>query len=347
MVKKRETKPIKITLEKKENNINAVKHFLDTLEVGSSISYKNLNIFPIFRSTDTLSIKKLKTLSEAIKDDIVEIKETGTVSEIEVINKSKDTKILILEGETIKGGAQNRVVNTTVILDENSSIKIPTSCIQKNRWNGFDKPFKETGYVNPKILYTLNKTVYDSLCTHENEPSMERGRGSSLMCYASNQSVMWNEIHTTLMSVGSSDRSEDLHSIYKEKEPDIEEAYSKIKKYLPQSNEWVGVASVIDGKIFLIDICDHNDIAQYHLERLIKSHIVQALMSNSAVETGISVDTIISTMNTLSVKEYKIFKSGTKESKEFRYNEKDEAISVSLYNDEVVHILYAKGLDNA
>ena len=69
-------------------------------------------------------------------------------------------------------------------------------------------------------------------------------------------------------------------------------------------------------------------------------------MSSSISDVDTSIDTIVQLIDGLNLKDYKLFGSGTKESKELRYNGKDEAMSISLYNEEVVHILYTKGLDN-
>lgn len=336
MVKKREGKPVQVIKVVMDKN-KTVKKFLDTLEVGSPISYDNLTIFPIFRPIEK-RIEKLKTLSEALELKIVDIKETGTVSEIEIVNKSDDTKILILEGETIKGGAQNRVINTTIILDEKSSIRVPTTCVQQHRWNTFDAPFTKTDYSPPDVLTSLSASVSRSMST-------SRGSGGSI-CYAADQTQIWDKCSVNLGYVSSGDSTGDIHSVYKEKAPDIDKAYSKIKPYLPTGEDWVGIISVIDNMWFLGDICDEHDIAKNHLERLIKSHIYQALVSQNRVQSSYTQEFIVEFLDKFGQIEYEQFDSLTKNGKEFRYSEKSESLeqnaSILFYKDELVHFLLSQ-----
>ena len=357
MVKKREGKEIKIRYKKEIKKISrsgVLKTFLDTIEIGAPISYKNLTIFPVFRPQKK-RVEKLKTLSEALSAGIVEIKETGVVREIEIINKSDDTKILILEGETIKGGAQNRVINTTVILDEKASVKVPTTCVQQHRWNGFDAPFTKTDYSPPSLLCDLNTSVYKSMMSSKKSmdnyiddvglDEIRRGGRSDEpipLCYNANQSMIWNTTAGYLSEAGSNDLTGDLHSAYKEKKIDIDDAYNKIKPYLPSEKDWVGIVSIINAEWILLDVCDEQDIAKHHLERLIRSHIYEALVSKESVESSKTTDDIVAELTKLSEKKYDEFDSLTKNGKELRYQKNNENISILFYKDDIIHILFSR-----
>ena len=43
--------------------------------------------------------------------------------------------VLILGGDTIIGGAQNRIVNITILLKAAAKTPIPVSCREMGRWN--------------------------------------------------------------------------------------------------------------------------------------------------------------------------------------------------------------------
>ena len=63
---------------------------------------------------------------------MTEVGEGGTVPELKVINKSP-RMILILDDEELVGAKQNRIVNTTMLVQGNSIIIIPVSCVEQGR----------------------------------------------------------------------------------------------------------------------------------------------------------------------------------------------------------------------
>ena len=44
--------------------------------------------------------------------------------------------VLLMEGETVTGGRQNRVLNVSVLIPAGATIDIPVSCVEQGRWNG-------------------------------------------------------------------------------------------------------------------------------------------------------------------------------------------------------------------
>jgi hypothetical protein len=62
----------------------------------------------------------------------MEIDEGGSVPELRVQNKSA-SMILILDGEELVGAKQNRIVNTTILIQGKSTTVIPVSCVEQGR----------------------------------------------------------------------------------------------------------------------------------------------------------------------------------------------------------------------
>ncbi|MFX1388228.1 MAG: ARPP-1 family domain-containing protein, partial [Promethearchaeota archaeon] len=83
-----------------ENPLSFLK--LDTTQV-----YKNMTVIPIIiqddKFIDFISIKEAEEL------ELIDILETDTVGQLEVINKS-DKQILIPFGMTVHGGKQDRTI---------------------------------------------------------------------------------------------------------------------------------------------------------------------------------------------------------------------------------------------
>ena len=94
-----------------------IKGHLEQAKAGRKQSYKNLAIFPLL-STYCLDLEYL-LLDEALSESamgVVELGEEGSVQELKVINKSPQM-ILILDGEELVGAKQNRIINTTILIN--------------------------------------------------------------------------------------------------------------------------------------------------------------------------------------------------------------------------------------
>jgi len=98
--------------------------FLDQLKVGRKQTYKNLALYPLL-STYSAGLEYL-LLDEALSEgliEVVEVSEGGSVPELKVMNKSVKL-VLILDGEELVGAKQNRIVNTTILVDRKSTLVI-------------------------------------------------------------------------------------------------------------------------------------------------------------------------------------------------------------------------------
>ena len=122
-----------------ENPLSFLK--LDTPQV-----YENMTVIPIIiqddKFIDFVSIKEAEEL------ELVEILETDTVGQLEVINKS-DKQILIPFGMTVHGGKQDRTIWEPILLPVGGKEKIvkhnpgkvkqkytiPAKCVEQSRWN--------------------------------------------------------------------------------------------------------------------------------------------------------------------------------------------------------------------
>jgi len=77
------------------------------------------------------------TLDEALVGGLIEVTEVsqgGAVPELKVVNTSP-RMVLILDGEELVGAKQNRIVNTTILVQAQSTTVIPVSCVEQGRWH--------------------------------------------------------------------------------------------------------------------------------------------------------------------------------------------------------------------
>jgi hypothetical protein len=116
-----------------------VQNYLNEAKVGRKQYHRNLAVYPLL-SKYTVGLEYI-TLDEALAEgliDVVERDEAGFVPELKVVNKSP-CMILILDGEELVGAKQNRIVNTTMLIQGKSTTVIPVSCVEQGRW-AYDSP---------------------------------------------------------------------------------------------------------------------------------------------------------------------------------------------------------------
>ena len=103
--------------------------------VSEPLRKNNLSVF--FLSSKVKKADNYLCFPEALKKGLISVNEVnkkGSVRYLKLSNKSNQ-KILVLESELITGNAlkQDRVVDRTNLVPENTTIMLEVSCCEKNR----------------------------------------------------------------------------------------------------------------------------------------------------------------------------------------------------------------------
>lgn len=107
------------------------------------------------------------SFSDAMQQHKITIKENNAeggadVSTLVVKNKSKDN-IILLSGEMVQGGKQDRAFGkTTIIHPGKSKNYVPVFCIEKGRWDDRAKPFKHAGTADANVRKQIDVTQRQS-----------------------------------------------------------------------------------------------------------------------------------------------------------------------------------------
>ncbi|MFX0007066.1 MAG: ARPP-1 family domain-containing protein [Promethearchaeota archaeon] len=171
----------------KNENIQIVnslfKNPLNFLKLDTPQTYENMTVIPIIlqddKFIDFISIKEAEEL------ELIEIIETDTVNQLEVINKS-DKQILIPFGMTVHGGKQDRTIWEPILLpvggkqsivSQNPGIhpqkyNIPAKCVEQSRWN----------YKKGRGFKTSNTRLHPNIAYEAISPAGQGG--------------VWNEIQS-------------------------------------------------------------------------------------------------------------------------------------------------------
>ena len=209
-----------------------IKNYLEQLKVGRKQSHKNLAMYPLL-STYNVGLEYL-LLDEALSKNLIEIVEKdsdGSVPELKVVNKSPQM-ILILDGEELVGAKQNRIVNTTILVNENATIVIPVSCVEHGRWS-YDSP----QFQSKKRMMSSNLRAMKS----EQVNYSVRDSGE----FRSDQGAIWDGIAEKANRMGAPSPTGAMAAIYDKERPSIEE-YVKPFRLIDSQ---VGAIFMINGRV--------------------------------------------------------------------------------------------------
>jgi hypothetical protein len=220
------------------------------------------NIVIFFLNTTQKLNDNYLTLSDAFSQNLVEVKEincSGAINYLKVTNNS-EKKLLVLESEQIIGDAikQNRVVNSTTLIPEQSTVMLKVSCCEKNR-------------CRQAVANTLSisKSLYFS-----------KGRTSSSADIFKNQKTdqfkIWDEISDKMKEFKSKSFTGSLEDVYNMKKDNFEEI---VKYFNPGEND-IGVAIAIGSRLVSLDIFFNSNLLKVYLSKIIRSVILDSYKKN-------------------------------------------------------------------
>jgi hypothetical protein len=241
-----------------ETTVATVQEFLKSLKVGEGQYKDGLTIFTLY--SDIRSVYEYITLDEALKEDILTVKEigSGTVPEISVLNKGKKD-VFIMDGEELVGAKQNRMVNISLIVPAESEIKIPVSCVEQGRWHHTSEKF----YASDNISYAnLRKKQKASVMY-----SMRVGG------FHANQGEVWDNIEAKMDELSVNSSTGAMSDIY-EKEKGHIDIYKDIFKHVEGQ---IGAVFAIGKTIFGMDVFDKEDTCRKLMPKIIRSYVMEIL----------------------------------------------------------------------
>jgi hypothetical protein len=237
-----------------------IKNYLEQTKIGRKQIYKNMAVFPLL-STYSSNLDYL-LLDEALAGgliEVVEVDKEGSVPELKVINKSP-RMVLILDGEELVGAKQNRIVNTSILIQGNYTIVIPVSCVEQGRWS----------YDSPRF-FSQERMMSSGLRAMKSEQANYSVRVSGE--YRSDQGAIWNEISEKAGRRGATSPSMAMASIYEKDMPSIQE-YVKHFKLIDSQ---VGAIFMIDGKVAGLDSFGKPEFFSKIFKKLVESYALDAI----------------------------------------------------------------------
>jgi len=100
--------------------------------ISGPLSHENLAIYLIHGPSESGPVPL--TLAEGLAKGVVEVRETGSVNQLEIENFGTDD-VFIQSGDIVKGGQQDRVLMVSLLLPARSGkMPIGAFCVEQGRW---------------------------------------------------------------------------------------------------------------------------------------------------------------------------------------------------------------------
>lgn len=235
---------------------------LARVEVGSSTTFRNLTIFPVFRGSPPPKSGEYYLLEEAVSlglAQITEIGEGGSVPELQFHNLS-DRPILLLDGEELVGAKQNRVLNLTILAGAKQSLRIPVSCVEAGRWHMQQPEFR----TSDQVMYASGRARRTSQVTDSIRATGAR---------RSDQSAVWCDIESRAERLNAYSPSGAMNALF-ERHANTIEQYLRVFSWRPRQ---AGVMFSVGSSTHGLDLFDHPETMRKLFSKLIRSYALDAL----------------------------------------------------------------------
>lgn len=280
-------------------------HVLD-YHVLSPIRQGNLTVFPVVTEASH-DVSQFLTLDEGVRSGEVVVSEAGSISplirghvrpipaggpqvnQLVLVNNS-NRPLLLLAGEIVTGGKQDRVVaKDRIVPAQSDPIDLGVFCVEPGRWTGTSAHFSSLGVqmaqpgVRAKAMVDKNQQqVWDQVAASRVELSAAATPpGSS----SAAQGVAGGIARSTTSYARTVDDKEVKKKVDEVAIP-IERNYSRLMRELRSKNA-VGVVVAVNGEIIWADVFASTALLEKYWPKLVRSYAAEAIGKAS---TGGEVD---------------------------------------------------------
>ncbi|MDI9435076.1 MAG: hypothetical protein QM396_03625 [Euryarchaeota archaeon] len=235
-------------------------NYIYEMDLGDIQEHKGMSVFPLYTKGDDSDYITLKEALDADLIKITEIDEMGSVPELKVINKA-NVPVLLLDGEELAGAKQNRVLNTTILLKQNSETVIPVSCTEQGRWSYTSLKFSDSGNVaSYRVRRYKSASVNKSLKTE--------GK------YRSDQRMVWNAIDDVSREARVMSNTRAMRDVYESRDESLQDYHHAF----PLSDGQKGILVMVNGEVMGLDVLSSSIAYSVLHPKLLKSYSLEAIL---------------------------------------------------------------------
>jgi hypothetical protein len=274
----------------------------ESLHVLAPITHGNLTIFPVVGGTD-YDTSRFITLDEGVRAGTVVVTEQGSlqglvrrgqpvnrhsgaqVNELVLVNNS-DRPLLLLAGEIVTGGKQDRVIGADRLVPPKSDpVDLSVFCVEPGRWVGQSEHFTsmKSQMAQPSVRtpamaakdqhQVWNEVAIARQAVQAKSNSVEVTAGAPLV-QADSADLSSNPMPTT--SYARTMASPRVQATIET----VAGSYENILREL-RKEDAKGVVVAINGNLMWVDLFASNDLLARYWQKLVRSYAAESLTSSN------------------------------------------------------------------
>lgn len=237
----------------------------EQLRVSDPLTHENLTCYFV-HGPDAVDDSRVVSLQEALERGWAVVHETGNVNTLMIENRSADHELFVQSGDLIRGGRQDRMIATDMLLPSNSGkVPFPAHCVEQGRWTG--RGNEASGH-----FATSNNCAV--------------GKNLKLANASGNQAEVWNEVRgnqqklndnlKTVVNCPDSPTSFQLTLENRTVQQRVAD-YEKTLRNAGRKEGVVGVVFVVNGEITGAEVYGSSGLFRKAWPKLLRSAAVEAL----------------------------------------------------------------------
>ena len=244
---------------------------IDGLMILAPFEYENLQLFPVVGKAG-LNNREYITLSEAMKNNMVKLNETGSVNELNIDNMSS-AYVFIQAGDIVKGGKQDRTLQTDLILPPKTmGVALNSFCVEQGRWRqreGENVSYfsvSERNLSSRELKFASKKQGNQSQVWGKVKEQQTKLNENVSEKYDSDINVTNEVSETSYQLTLENDKLEEFKTEYK----------AKLIEILKTKNI-VGMAYAVNGEVFGLDAFNNDKLFLDLSDKMIDAFIIEAI----------------------------------------------------------------------
>ncbi len=232
----------------------AVRQWMAGLSLGQPQRIGTIDLIPVVRTEATAGEADLLA-HEALAAGALEVleKDGGVVQELLARNKAP-RPVVIIEGETLVGARQNRIVAHTVVVAAGKDVVVPVGCMEHGRWRFTSAQFASGASPSE---WKMRREIKASVMR-----SRSAGRAAAL-----DQSALWARVDQELATAEVHSSTADYHELVSRR---MGEAASLLSGVRPVGGQ-VGLLALSEGLLVAIDLVGSAATWGHLAERALRS----------------------------------------------------------------------------
>jgi hypothetical protein len=213
---------------------------------------KQLAVYPVISEKPAGPPVQYLSLAAGLERKEVRVQEKGSggqVNEVEVTNRSA-RPLLLLGGEIILGGQQDRVLSQDAVLPPGATRTVAVFCVEHGRWNGGQGFGRSGGMVDTHVKLRAK--------------------------YERNQQKVWEEVAKKTQTLGASSSTGTYRTLAEGQrgqelmKPFVDTVRSALDRH-PEKGRMVGLITAVNGKLLSMDLFADPQLFSVYRDRLLEA----------------------------------------------------------------------------